>query len=151
MKKSAEKHASSSTPRLWRVGFRGVKAPQFTAVWPQAFDVRAGFTGRFDRARALREHHAPRRLVMDDSARNLACHRAARSVWEKRGWSGVTIEERVGPWAVSLAGAALIVAGARRRSWTGAHLAIGGAMLIACAAAGLCNPRHAAMRWRSLT
>jgi hypothetical protein len=86
-----------------------------------------------------------------DTARNLACHRAARSVWEKRGWSGVTIEERVGPWAVSLAGAALLAAGARRRSWKGAHLAIGGATLIACAAAGFCNPRHAAMRWRSHT
>ena len=88
---------------------------------------------------------------MDDTARNLACHRSARSVWDKRGWSGVSIEERVGPWAVSLAGAALIVAGARRRSWSGAHLVIGGATLIGCAAAGLCNPRHAAMRWRSLT
>jgi len=88
---------------------------------------------------------------MDDSARNLACHRAARSVWEKRGWSGVTIEERVGPWAVSLAGAALILAGARRRSWTGAHLLLGGATMIACAAAGFCNPRHAGIRWRTLT
>jgi hypothetical protein len=88
---------------------------------------------------------------MNDSARNLACHRAARSVWEKRGWNGVTIEERVGPWAVSLVGAALIVAAARRRSWKGLHLAIGGATLIACAAAGLCNPRHAAIRWRALT
>jgi hypothetical protein len=88
---------------------------------------------------------------MGDSAGNLACHRAARSVWDKRGWSGVTIEERVGPWAVSITGAALIVAGVRRRSWNGAHLVIGGAMLIAGAAAGFCNPRHAAMRWRSLT
>jgi hypothetical protein len=88
---------------------------------------------------------------MDDSARNLACHRSARSVWEKRGWNGVTIEERVGPWAVSLAGAALIATGARRRSWTGVHLVVGGATLIACAAAGFCNPRHAAIRWRSLT
>lgn len=86
-----------------------------------------------------------------DNARNLACHRAARSVWEKRGWSGVTIEERVGPWAVSIAGAALILAGARRRSWRGAHLVVAGATLVTCAAAGLCNPRHAAIRWRSLT
>jgi hypothetical protein len=85
-----------------------------------------------------------------DTARNLACHRAAQSVWEKRGWSGVTIAERVGPWMVSLVGAALMVAGARRRSWGGIHLLLGGAGLIGGAAAGFCNPRHAAIRWRSL-
>ena len=86
-----------------------------------------------------------------DNARNLTCHRAARSVWDKRGWSGVTIEERVGPWVVSLAGASLLVAGARRRSWGGIHLILGGVGLIGCAATGLCNPRHAAVRWRHLT
>jgi uncharacterized membrane protein len=85
-----------------------------------------------------------------DTARNLACHRSTRSVWEKRGWSGVTIEERVGPWAVSLAGAMLMIAGSRRRSWKGVHLILGGAGLIGCAAAGFCNPRHAGVRWRSL-
>ena len=85
-----------------------------------------------------------------DTARNMACHRAARSVWEKRGWSGVTIEERVGPWMVSMVGAALMFAGARRRSWRGLHLMLGGAGLIGGAAAGFCNPRHAAIRWRSL-
>ena len=84
-------------------------------------------------------------------ARNLTCHRSTQSVWEKRGWSGVTIEERVGPWVVSLAGMAMMIAGARRRSWRGAHLMIGGAGLIGGAAAGFCNPRHAAIRWRSLT
>ena len=83
-------------------------------------------------------------------AGNLACHRAARSVWEKRGWSGVTIEERVGPWLVSLAGAAMVIAGTRRRSWRGVQFMIGGAGMIACAAAGLCNPRHATVRWRHL-
>lgn len=51
-----------------------------------------------------------------DNARNLACHRAARSVWDKRGWRGVTIEERVSPWIISLAGAGLLIGGARRRS-----------------------------------
>lgn len=86
-----------------------------------------------------------------DNARNLACHRAARSVWQKRGWSGVTIEERVGPWIVSLAGTTLLIAGARKRSWRGASWMISGATLIGCAAAGLCNPRHAAIRWRQLT
>ena len=86
-----------------------------------------------------------------DTARNLTSHRAARSVWDKRGWSGVTIEERMGPWVVSLAGASLLVAGARRRSWSGIHLILGGAGLIGCAATGLCNPRHAAVRWRQMT
>jgi hypothetical protein len=84
-----------------------------------------------------------------DSARNLACHRAAQSVWEKRGWSG-DHRRAVGPWMVSLVGAALMVAGARRRSWGGIHLMLGGAGLIGGAAAGFCNPRHAAIRWRSL-
>ena len=86
-----------------------------------------------------------------DTARNLACHRAARSVWQKRGWSGVTIEERVGPWVVSLAGAGLLIAGARTPSWRGVGWMISGATLIGCAAAGLCNPRHAAIKWRQLT
>ena len=83
-----------------------------------------------------------------NNARNLACHRAAQSVWDKRGWSGVTIEERVGPWLVSLAGAGLLIAGARRRSLRGVQLMLGGAGLIGCAAAGLCNPRHATVRFR---
>lgn len=85
------------------------------------------------------------------SARNLSCHRSAQSVWDKRGWSGVTIEERVGPWLVSLAGAGLVLVGARRRSLRGVHLMLGGAGLIGCAAAGLCNPRHATVRWRHMT
>jgi len=82
------------------------------------------------------------------SARNLTCRRANRSVWDKRGWRGVTIEERVSPWLVSLAGAGLLVAGARQRSWRGARWMVGGAALVGCAAAGLCNPRDAAVRWR---
>jgi hypothetical protein len=86
-----------------------------------------------------------------NSAGNLACHRAARSVWDKRGWSGVAIEERVGPWLIALAGTALLVAGARRRSWSGLELMLGGAGLIGCAAAGLCNPRDATVRWRRLS
>lgn len=83
-----------------------------------------------------------------ETARNLTCRRAARSVWDKRGWRGVTIEERVSPWLVSLAGAGLLVAGARQRSWRGARWMVGGAAMVGCAAAGLCNPRDAAVRWR---
>lgn len=86
-----------------------------------------------------------------DNARNLACHRAARSVWDKRGWSGVTIEERVSPWIISLAGTALLIGGARQRSWRGVRWMLGGATLVGCAAAGLCNPRDASVRWRHLT
>jgi hypothetical protein len=85
------------------------------------------------------------------NAKNLACHRAARSVWDKRGWAGVTIEERVGPWFISLAGASLLIAGARQRSWRGARWMFGGATLLGCAAAGLCNPRDASVHWRRLT
>jgi hypothetical protein len=86
-----------------------------------------------------------------NNAGNLACHRSARSVWQKRGWSGVVIEERVGPVFITLAGASLVIAGARERSWRGARWMLGGAMLLGCAAAGLCNPRHATVRWRHLT
>jgi hypothetical protein len=86
-----------------------------------------------------------------DTGRNLACHRAARSVWDKRGWSGVTIEERVGPWLVSLVGAGLVVAGVRQRSWRGAQWMAVGAGLIGCAAAGLCNPHDVRIRWRRIT
>lgn len=85
-----------------------------------------------------------------DNSRNLESHRAARSVWDKRGWSSVTIEERLGPWIVSLAGAGLLMAGARRRSLLGVELMLAGAGLVACASAGLCNPRHASIRWRHL-
>ena len=86
-----------------------------------------------------------------DNAGNLACHRSARSVWDKRGWSGVAIEERVSPWFISLAGAGLLIAGAQKRSWRGARWMIAGATMLGCAAAGLCNPRHATVRWRHLT
>ena len=55
----------------------------------------------------------------------------------------MTIEERVGPWLVSFAGVSLLVAGSRKQSWHGARMMLGGAGLIGCAAAGLCNPRHA--------
>jgi hypothetical protein len=85
------------------------------------------------------------------SGGNLACHRAARSVWDKRGWSGVVIEERVTPVFISVAGGWLLITGARDRSWRGVRWMIGGATLLGCAAAGLCNPRHASVRWRHLT
>ena len=83
-----------------------------------------------------------------DNAVNLASHRSAQSVWDRRGWSGVTIEERVAPWAIALGGVAMMAHGATRRSLGGVSLMLGGAGLIACSALGLCNPRDARMRWR---
>jgi uncharacterized membrane protein len=71
-------------------------------------------------------------------------------VWEKRGWSGVAIEERVSPWLISLAGAGLLIAGSRQRSWRGVRWMLAGATMLGCSAAGLCNPRDAAVRWRHL-
>ncbi len=75
---------------------------------------------------------------------NMVSHRAPTSVWDKRGWRGPTIEERVGPWVVSLAGAALVVYGARR-SWRGVWWIVGGIGMIASAVAGFSNPHHARM------
>lgn len=86
-----------------------------------------------------------------DCARNLACHRAARSVWDNRGWRGVTIEERLSPWIISLAGVGMLIGGVRQRSWGGVRWMLGGATLVGCAAAGLCNPRDASVRWRRVT
>ena len=82
-----------------------------------------------------------------DDSRNLTSHRAPASVWERRGWQGHTIEERVGPWLVSLAGACLLTYGATRRSWRGVWWMVSGVGLIGCAAAGLANPYEAKARW----
>jgi hypothetical protein len=83
-------------------------------------------------------------------ALNLISHRSPQNIWDKRGWQGETIEERLGPWLASVAGAGLLAYGATRRSRRGAWLMIGGVALIGCAAAGLCNPRYAAGRLRHL-
>ena len=79
-------------------------------------------------------------------ASNLTSHRAPRSVWEKRGWQGPTIEERLSPWLVSIGGAGLFVFGASRRSWRGAPYMAVGAALIGSVAAGFCNPREVGLR-----
>jgi uncharacterized membrane protein len=83
-----------------------------------------------------------------NDASTLISHRAPTSVWDKRGWNGPTIEDRVGPWLVSLAGAALVVYGARRRSWRGIWSMASGISLIAGAVAGLSNPQQARMSLR---
>jgi hypothetical protein len=86
-------------------------------------------------------------MTTDDTS-NLASHRAPASVWDKRGWRGPTIEERVGPWLVWLAGAGLVLYGARRRSWRDAWWIAGGLGLIAGAVAGLSTPQQLRMTWR---
>jgi hypothetical protein len=83
-------------------------------------------------------------------AANLVSYRAPASVWDKRGWRGVTIEERVMPTIVSAVGVLLVRHGIRRRSWRGLGPAVAGATLMGCAAAGLCDPRHARVRWKHL-
>ena len=85
-----------------------------------------------------------------EQALNLISHRSPQSIWDKRGWQGETVEERLVPWLASAAGAGLLAYGATRRSWRGAWLMMGGVALIGCAAAGLCNPRYAAGRLRLL-
>jgi len=77
---------------------------------------------------------------------NLMYQRAEGSVWDKRGWKGVTIEERVVPWMIGAAGAAAITYGASRRSWRGLAFALGGLTMWTCATMGLCNPRNATSR-----
>jgi hypothetical protein len=79
---------------------------------------------------------------------NLVSHRASTSVWDKRGWHGPTIEEQIGPWVLSLAGAALVVYGVGRRSWRGAWWIASGIGLITGAAAGLATPHRARMLLR---
>jgi hypothetical protein len=81
---------------------------------------------------------------------NLMSHRVTASVWDRRGWSGPTVEERVGPWLVAFAGAGLLAYGVTRNSWRGLWYVVGGVSLISVMAAGLCNPRDAAARWQHL-
>ena len=77
---------------------------------------------------------------------NLMYRRAKTSVWDKRGWNGVTLEERLLPWVIGAAGAAAITYGASRRSWKGMAYALGGLTMWTCATNGLCNPRYASAR-----
>jgi hypothetical protein len=81
-----------------------------------------------------------------DRSTNLTYRRANGSVWDKRGWHGPTIEERLLPWVVGAAGAAVMTYGARRRSWGGVVCVMGGLTMWTCATSGLCNPRYASAR-----
>jgi len=81
---------------------------------------------------------------------NLVPHRAPESVWNKRGWQGPTIEERLGPWLISLGGAGLFTFGASRRSRRGMAFMAAGLSLVAFVAAGMCSPARIAARWRQM-
>jgi hypothetical protein len=83
-------------------------------------------------------------------ATNLISHRRPQSIWDRRGWRGTTVEERLGPSFIALAGASLLAYGATRRTWRGVLYMMSGVGLIGCAAAGLCSPREAPARWRQL-
>jgi hypothetical protein len=80
---------------------------------------------------------------------NLMSHRAATSVWDKRGWREPTIEERLVPWLITLGSAGVVALGASRR-WRGASYLAAGAALIGCVAAVW--PPHEVkfrlLRWR---
>jgi hypothetical protein len=59
----------------------------------------------------------------DDSELNLSTHRAAVSVWDRRGWDGTREQLTLTRWLVGAGGAALAVQGMRRRSVAGGLLA----------------------------
>jgi len=72
-----------------------------------------------------------RRWVMatNISGLNLTTHRAATSVWDRRGWDGSRNEIAVTRWLVGVGGAALAVQGLRQRSAGGSMLAgLGGGL-----------------------
>ena len=64
-----------------------------------------------------------------DSELNLNTHRAAASVWERRGWDGTREQLTLTRWLVGAAGAALAVQGMRQRNVAGGLLAgLGGSL-----------------------
>jgi hypothetical protein len=87
---------------------------------------------------------------MSNDHPNMRRHRSAHTVWDRRGWTGVTPEERLLPPLIAIAGASLIACGMSRRTWRGAFWCGVGIGLAVCAAAGLCDPRSASVRWRYL-
>ena len=58
---------------------------------------------------------------------NLTTHRAAESVWDRRGWDGTREQLAITRWLLGIGGSALALQGLRRRSVTGSLLAgVGG-------------------------
>jgi len=67
--------------------------------------------------------------MANSSGLNLTTHRAATSVWDRRGWDGSSREIAVTRWLVGVGGAALAIQGLRHRTATGSMLAgIGGSL-----------------------
>ena len=58
-----------------------------------------------------------------DSELNLSTHRAAVSVWDRRGWDGTREQLTLTRWLVGAGGAALAIQGMRQRSVRGGLLA----------------------------
>jgi len=68
-------------------------------------------------------------MTMNNHELNLRTHRAASSVWERRGWDGTRKELAMTRWLVGVGGAALAIQGLRQRTATGSMLAgIGGSL-----------------------
>jgi hypothetical protein len=67
--------------------------------------------------------------MTDSHGLNLTTHRAAASVWERRGWDGTREQLAMTRWLVGIGGGALAVQGLRQRSVAGSILAgIGGSL-----------------------
>jgi hypothetical protein len=80
-----------------------------------------------------RVFHAPEFALvarMDETAGlNLTTHRAAASVWERRGWDGTREQRAVTRLMIGIGGAALAIQGMRQRSVKGSMLAgLGGTL-----------------------
>jgi len=60
---------------------------------------------------------------------NLTTHRAAASVWDKRGWDGTPQQLALTRWLVGIGGFALAIQGMRQKNVTGSLLAgVGGSL-----------------------
>ena len=67
--------------------------------------------------------------MTERSALNLSTHRAANSVWDRRGWDGDRRQQTVTRWLVGIGGGALAIQGLRQKSVSGSILAgLGGSL-----------------------
>ena len=66
----------------------------------------------------MQNHH-----TLLDRELNLETHRAASSVWDRRGWDGTREQLTMMRWLVGIGGGALAVQGLRQRSIAGGILA----------------------------
>ena len=67
--------------------------------------------------------------MTDTHGLNLTTHRAAESVWERRGWDGTREQLAMTRWLVGIGGGALALQGLRQRSIAGSLLAgVGGGL-----------------------